>query len=163
MLLLNLLKGTMIMQLGSSFSMGSNQRRAPWYWLPIVILLLAVLLPSLEGSRSRKRRQANGRRRAERLDARRLECWSASPALQGLPGAAPGAMLPPSLVEPNSTHHHTAYRRGEGDAFCDAAANSCCVARGWCQLGLRRTMAPPPYRPRRKLGVLVGEKHIHLE
>ena len=43
-------------QLGSSFSMGSHQRRAPWYWLPMVILLLAVLLPSLvEGSRSRKR------------------------------------------------------------------------------------------------------------
>ena len=39
-----------IKQLGSSFSMGSYcQRRAPWYWLPMVILLLAVLLPSLEG------------------------------------------------------------------------------------------------------------------
>ena len=115
------------------------------------------------------------------LDIRVTPC-GASPALQGLPGAAPGAMLPPSLntwwwapvipparrvarrsppsaplrrrtsPNPNSIHHHTACRRGEGDTFCDAAANSCCGSR-LESAGLWRTIMAPP-RPIARGGTL---------
>ena len=80
-------------------------------------------------------------------------------------GSASGPALPPfcsltEKVEPNSTHH-TACRRGEDDTFCDAALLIAAAARGWSQLGLRRTMAPPPYRPRRNLGWRAGGGATH--
>ena len=116
----------------------------------------------------------------------------ASPALQRLPGAAPGAMLPPSLntwwgapvIPParrvarrspphaplrrrtSAILHTTTPRVAEVRATRSAMPLLLIVvaaARGWSQLGLRRTTAPPPYRPRRNLGVPVGERPMHLE
>ena len=77
-----------------------------------------------------------------------LNTWWGARGAGDPAGPASGPALPPfcsltEKVKPNSTHHHTACCRCEGDTFCDAALLIVIIAaaaRDWSQLGLLRTM-----------------------